>query len=62
LKVLRDRYEKQLKHYQADRAAASKLVNAGAAPRTATLDIAEHAAWTTVASMLLNLDEVIMRE
>ena len=62
MKVLRSRYQAQLKHYEADRAAASKVVNAGAAPRPATLDVAEHAAWTTVASMLLNLDEVIMRE
>jgi hypothetical protein len=62
LQVLRTRYQQQLKHYQADRDAASKLVNAGFYPRPATLDVAEHAAWTTVASMLLNLDETIMRE
>jgi hypothetical protein len=62
LKVLRDRYTRQLKHFQADRPAALKMVNAGSAPRTATLDLSEHATWTTVASMLLNLDEMIMRE
>jgi len=33
------------------------------APATARVfDAAEHAAWTMVASMLLNLDETIMRE
>jgi len=62
LQVLRARYEQQLKYYRAHRDAAEQLVNAGNYPRPATLDVAEHAAWTTVASMLLNLDETIMRE
>ncbi len=62
LRVLRAHYEKQRKHYQADRSAASKLVSVGSAPRPAMLDVAEHAAWTAVASMVLNLDEMIMRE
>jgi hypothetical protein len=62
LAVLRTRYEKQHKHFQADRDAASRVVSVGYAARPAPLDVAEHATWTTVASMLLNLDEVIMRE
>ncbi len=62
LAVLRKRYQQQLAHFQADRDAALKLVSAGHAPRLANLDIAEHAAWTAVASMLLNLDEMVMRE
>jgi hypothetical protein len=60
--VLRAQLGAQLKHYQSDKAAASKLVNVGNAPRPATLDPAEHAAWTAVASTILNLDEAIMRE
>ena len=32
------------------------------APRLANLDVSEHAAWTGVAQMLLNLDEAITRE
>jgi hypothetical protein len=62
LDVLRTRYQQQLKHYQAHRDAAEQLVNAGTYPRPVILDVAEHAAWTTVASMLLNLDETITRE
>jgi hypothetical protein len=62
LEVLRARYRQQLKHYQGDRDAALKLVSSGQAPRSATLDVAEHAAWTAVAGMVLNLDETIMRE
>lgn len=62
LDVLRTRYQQHLKHYQAHRDAAEQLVNAGTYPRPVILDVAEHAAWTTVASMLLNLDETITRE
>jgi hypothetical protein len=62
LQALRTQYGQQLMHYQADRGAASRLVRAGQAPRPARFDAAEHAAWTAVASMLLNLDEMIMRE
>jgi hypothetical protein len=62
LQVLHRRYQQQLVQYQADHAAALKLVSVGQAPRLANLDVAEHAAWTALTSMLLNLDEVVMRE
>jgi hypothetical protein len=62
LQVLRTRLHQQLKHYKTHRDAAEQVVNAGHYPRPANLDVAEHAAWTTLASMLLNLDETIVRE
>ncbi len=62
LGVLKARYEKTLPRYQADRDAASKLVHVGNYPRLANLDVAEHAAWTSVCNILLNLDESITRE
>jgi hypothetical protein len=62
LAVLRSRYRRQLERFRGDDDAASKLVNIGQYPRDATLDVAEHAAWTAVANMLLNLDEVLTRE
>ena len=62
LDVLRQCYHEQLASFQADRIAALKFISAGQAPRLANLDVAEHAAWTAVATMLLNLDEAIMRE
>jgi hypothetical protein len=34
----------------------------GQTPRTGTLDLAEHAAYTSVARMLLNLSETITKE
>src|SRR5262249_4802088 len=62
LKILHVSFEKQQKHFNSDAEAASKLVNAGQYPRDAALDVHELAAWTAVANMLLNLDEVLMRE
>ncbi len=60
--VLDARYQAFLTHYQADREAASQLVHAGQAPRLANLDIVDHAVWTAIAQILLNLDETLTRE
>lgn len=62
LHVLEDGLNRRLAQYRADRPAATKLLTAGEAPRNTTLDDAELAAYTTVASVLLNLDEVITRQ
>jgi hypothetical protein len=62
VRVVKRHLDQQLQKYQADREAANKLVNVGMAPRLANLDVAEHAAWTGVANMILNLDETITRE
>ena len=47
--------------YQKDRGAAEKLLAAGESPRDTKLDVAELAAYTTAASVILNLDEAITR-
>ena len=39
-----------------------KLVAVGESPRDKRLDAAELAAWTTVASVILNLDETITKQ
>jgi hypothetical protein len=52
----------RLEHYRADRDAAEKLLAAGQSPRDTRLDVAELAAYTTAASVILNLDEVITRQ
>jgi hypothetical protein len=53
----------QLKQkYQADAAAAEKLLKTGQSPRNEKLDPAEHAAWTALASAILNLDEALTKE
>ncbi|HZZ76923.1 MAG TPA: PSD1 and planctomycete cytochrome C domain-containing protein [Gemmataceae bacterium] len=60
--VLRARIQQQLVRFRADADAASKLVNVGQYPREAQLDVSEHAAWTALCNLILNLDEVMMRE
>lgn len=54
-------YEKQLVRFEKDSQAAAKLLAVGESSRDQQLAIAELAAWTTVANVLLSLDEVITR-
>jgi hypothetical protein len=48
-----------LSRFAAAPAQAAKLVSAGVAPRDAGVSDPELAAWTVIASTLLNLDETI---
>jgi hypothetical protein len=59
--VLRSIYQEQLAVYRKDSQAALKLLNVGESRRKEALDVAELAAWTTVASVILNLDETVTR-
>ncbi|MGE0607728.1 MAG: hypothetical protein AB7O62_11610, partial [Pirellulales bacterium] len=49
-------------NFTQDAAAAEKLLSVGESPRDATLDPAELAAWTSLASLVQNLDEAITKE
>jgi hypothetical protein len=60
--VLMNGYRRALAEYQANRDAASELVSVGESPRDGSLDVAELAAYTAVANMILNLDEVVAKE
>jgi len=62
LQVLRELERSESAEYRRNKDAARKLVAAGESKADATLDPAELAAWTTVASTILNLDETITRE
>jgi len=53
--------ESEREAYRRDRAAAIKLLSVGESPRREDLDPAEWAAWTVVASAILNLDETLTR-
>lgn len=59
--VLLELYEDQLAGYEKDNQAAMKLLSVGDSPRNETLDAAEHAAWTMIGSLLLNLDETVTK-
>jgi hypothetical protein len=60
--ILEQGLKRRLAQYRADRTAAEKLLSAGESPRDKGVDTAELAAYTTVASVILNLDEVITRQ
>jgi hypothetical protein len=61
LAVLKKIYDAQVDVYRNDPAAAAKLLAVGESARDTKLDVPELAAWTTVASVILNLDETITR-
>lgn len=61
LRVLAKAFDKRLLYYQSHPNDAGKLLSIGESPRDVRLDAAELAAYATVASMVLNLDEVITR-
>ena len=60
--VLQQLFEQQLKIYQEDTEAAMKLVAVGESPQATGLQQSEYAAWTAIASIILNLDETVSRE
>jgi hypothetical protein len=62
VRVLKDIEVQELAQYRRDKDAARKLLDVGESPADAKLDSGELAAWTTVASMILNLDETITKE
>jgi hypothetical protein len=59
--ILRRAFEQEWAAYRANPATAEKLLTVGESPRNQNLDVAELAAWTTVASMILNLDETVTK-
>jgi hypothetical protein len=62
LQLLRDLARAETAAYRGDKAGARKLVRVGEAKTASKVDDSELAAWTTVASTILNLDETITRE
>jgi hypothetical protein len=60
--VLRSLVRGRLTEFRRDPRAAVRLLGVGESPRDTRLDVAELAAWTTLASVILNLDEVITKQ
>jgi hypothetical protein len=60
--LLLGRLEKLRGQFGADPAAALQLASVGEAARPESLDPVEHAAWTAMVSLLMNLDEVLSKE
>ena len=61
INVLQDVYERQLGEFRKHPASAEKLLGVGNFKAKPSLDQTELAAWTTVASMILNLDETVTK-
>ena len=60
-RILTGLFEDSLRRFQENPAAARKLLSTGDSPRDPGLNETELAAWTAVASMILNMDETISR-
>jgi hypothetical protein len=60
--VLGDALASYLDEYKANPGAAAKYLSQGESPRDEELDVSELAAYTTLASMMLNMDETITKE
>jgi len=61
LERLTKAFETELEHFLKKRADANQLVNVGATPPPASVDLLELAAWTVIGQVLLNLDEAITK-
>jgi hypothetical protein len=61
LAILAAQYARHHRRFEANKSAAEQLLAIGESAPTAGLDAVELAAWTTVASIILNLDEAISR-
>jgi hypothetical protein len=60
--ALRRMYDRQLEAFRADAEAATQLVSVGESTRDPSLDLAEHAALSSVCLGIFNLDEALTRE
>ena len=59
--VLRRIHDRERAVFAKDAAAAEQLLSVGESPRNTKLDAADLAAWSTVCSVILNLDETITK-
>ena len=60
--VMKKAYDKQKAVFDQNPAQADQLLAMGDSPREKSIDAKEHATWTVLASMILNLDETLNRE
>jgi hypothetical protein len=60
--VLRSQFDQQLRLFANHPEGAARLLAVGESPAPATIDRPRLAAWTTIASVVLNLDEAVTKE
>ena len=61
LAVLKQAYNRNLSEYRRHPERARDYLQVGESPRDNRIDLAEHAAWAGVASLILNLSETITK-
>ena len=61
LKLLLEDYQDHLSEFKQDSERAKKVISLVQSTPDEKIDPAEHAAWTMVANLILNLDEIIMK-
>jgi len=61
-RILEDAFVENLELFKSKPEAALKYVSHGEHPRDAGIDVSELAAYTSVTSLILNLNEVVMKE
>ena len=62
MRVLHETLSSYLDEYRRDPEAAKGYLSQGDSPRDEELDVSELAAYATLASLILNLDETITKE
>ena len=61
MEIITAALERERRQYRTDQPGAEKLLSVGESPRTRDLPAAEHAAWTNICGLLLNLSEAVTR-
>jgi hypothetical protein len=61
LEVLRSAIARERERFRANAARVAEVLSVGESPRDPSIEPAEHAAWMQLASLLLNLSEVVTR-
>ena len=59
--ILAKTYQQRLSRYRQDPTGAKSLISVGESPRNESIEEIEFAAWTSVMSLILNLDEAITK-
>jgi len=62
VRTLKTALGKYRKHFSQNRKAALEVVSVGESRRDPSLDLVDHAAWSTVGLLLMNLDETLTKE
>jgi hypothetical protein len=61
-KILAARLDELRKQFAEDEESAKKLLSVGESPRNERLDAVDHAAYTALCTLLLNLDETLTKQ